>query len=114
MLSLLTGREGRMTESISGWIMGRNLRVFLELLSRYAGYAFDGTDWEAIEAGIQDTDDEAADGWYSYPLVGASAALEVALARAVGGEEVSVRVTGAETPELQLRTDTLLSAFAGA
>jgi hypothetical protein len=39
---------------------------------RYAGYAFDETDWEAIEAGIQDTDDEAPDGWYSYPLVGTS------------------------------------------
>ncbi|WP_033327900.1 hypothetical protein [Streptomyces yerevanensis] len=101
-----------MTEPIAGWIWGRNLRAFLELLSGYAGYAFDETDWEAIEAGVQDTDDEAPDGWYSYPLVGTSATLEVALAQAVGGEEVSVSVTGTETPELQLRTDTLLSAFA--
>ncbi|MEU8604731.1 hypothetical protein [Streptomyces parvulus] len=101
-----------MTEPIVGWIWGRNLRAFLELLSRYAGYTFDETDWVTIEAGIQDTDDEAPDGWYSYPLVGTLATLEVALAHAVGGEEVSIRVAGAETPDLQLRTDTLLSALA--
>ncbi|MFE2970687.1 hypothetical protein ACFXKC_45180 [Streptomyces sp. NPDC059340] len=101
-----------MTEPIAGWIWGRNLRAFLELLSRYAGYALDETDWETIEAGVQDTDDEAPDSWYSYPLVGTNATLKVALARAVGGQEVSVSVTGAETPELRLRTDTLLSAFA--
>ncbi|MFG2951444.1 hypothetical protein [Streptomyces adustus] len=101
-----------MTEPITGWIWGRNLRAFFELLSRYAGYAFDETDWKTVEAGMQDTDDEAPHGWYSYPLVGTSATLEVALAQAVGGEEVSVRVTGAGTPELQFRTDTLLSALA--
>lgn len=101
-----------MTEPIAGWIWGRNLRAFLELLSSYAGYTFDETDWETIEVGVQDTDDEASDGWYSYPLVGTLATLEVALAHAVGGGEVSVRVAGAEAPDLQLRTDTLLSALA--
>ncbi|MFD7132284.1 hypothetical protein [Streptomyces sp. NPDC059894] len=101
-----------MTEPIAGWIWGRNLRAFLELLSGYAGYAFDETDWETIEAGVQDTDDEAPDSWYSYPLVGTDAILEVALAQAVGGQEVSVSVTGTRTHELRLRADTLLSAFA--
>ncbi|MGV9288263.1 hypothetical protein [Streptomyces sp. NPDC003719] len=100
-----------MSEPIAGWIWGRNLRTFLELLSRYAGYSFDETDWESVEAGVQDTDDETPDGWYSYPLVGTLATLEVALAHAVGGEEVSVRVAGAEARDLQLRTDTLLSAL---
>ncbi|MEV5524000.1 hypothetical protein [Streptomyces pseudogriseolus] len=94
-----------MSEQIAGWIMERNLRAFLELLSRYVGYAFDDTDW--------DTDDEKSDGWYSYPLAGTHATLDVSLARSVGSEVMSVSVTGAETPELQLRTDTLLSACAG-
>ncbi|WP_406861340.1 hypothetical protein ABZO31_13140 [Streptomyces sp. HUAS MG47] len=102
-----------MTEPISGWIMGRNLRTFFELLSHYAGYSFDGTDWETVDAGVQHTDDEAPGGWYSYPLVGVNAVLEVAVARAVGGEEVSVTVTGAETTVLALRADTLLAAFSG-
>ncbi|MEV0172770.1 hypothetical protein AB0I00_16835 [Streptomyces sp. NPDC050803] len=101
-----------MSKQIAGWIMDRNLRAFLELLSRYAGYAFDDTDWDTIETGVWNTDDEKSDGWYSYPLAGTSATLEVGLARSVGSEVMSVSVTGAETPELQLRTDTLLSAFA--
>ncbi|MFD9098531.1 hypothetical protein [Streptomyces collinus] len=100
-----------MSDPITGWIWNRNLRAFLELLSLYAGYAFDVLDWETIEAGVQDSDDEVADGWYSYPLVGTSATVEVALAQSVGGEELSVRVTGVEAHELRLRTDTLLSAF---
>lgn len=45
-------------------------------------------------------------------MVGTSVTLSVALAQAVCGEEVSVSVTGAETLELRLRTDTLLSACA--
>lgn len=102
-----------MSKQIAGWIMDRNLRAFLELLSRYVDYAFDDTDWDTIETGVRDTDDEKSDGWYSYPLVGTSATLEVGLARSVGSEVMSVSVTGVETPELQLRTDTLLSAFAG-
>ncbi|MFI6280199.1 hypothetical protein [Streptomyces sp. NPDC050988] len=101
-----------MTESITGWIMGRNLRPFLELLSHYAGCAFDQTDWDTIALGVQDTDDEMLDGWYSYPLAGTIATLEVGLAHSVGSEVMSVRVTGAETPELQIRAETLLSAFA--
>ncbi|MGB9996207.1 hypothetical protein ACPMJQ_16700 [Streptomyces pseudogriseolus] len=102
-----------MSNQIAGWIMDRNLRAFLELLSRYVGYAFDDTDWDTIETGVRDTDDETSDGWYSYPLAGTHATLDVGLARSVGSEVMSVSVTGVETPELQLRTDTLLSAFAG-
>ncbi|EMF26657.1 MULTISPECIES: hypothetical protein [Streptomyces] len=102
-----------MSEQIAGWIMERNLRAFLELLSRYVGYAFDDTDWDTVEDGVRDTDDEKSDGWYSYPLAGTHATLDVSLARSVGSEVMSVSVTGAETPELQLRTDTLLSACAG-
>ncbi|MFG3127257.1 hypothetical protein [Streptomyces tendae] len=102
---------GDTTDPIGGWIWGRNLRAFLELLSLYAGYEFDGTDWRTIEAGVQDTDDDSPDRWYAYPLVGVNATLEVSLARAVSGEEMSVRVAGAEALELRLRTDTLLSAL---
>ncbi|WP_439678320.1 hypothetical protein [Embleya sp. MST-111070] len=101
-----------MGEPVGGWIWGRNLRAFLELLSHYVGYAFDGRDWETVEVGVEDTDDEASDRWYTYPLVGANGTLVVALAHAVGGEETSVRVTGADTPELRLRTDTLLTTLA--
>ncbi|MFD4571095.1 hypothetical protein ACFWNK_07865 [Streptomyces sp. NPDC058417] len=103
-----------MAEPITGWIWDRHLRVFLELLSRYSGYAFGDLDWETVAAAVQDTDDETSGRWYTYPLAGADATVDVALARAVGGAEVSVRVTGADTAELRLRTDTLLTAFAAA
>ncbi|MGA4963525.1 hypothetical protein [Streptomyces pseudogriseolus] len=101
-----------MSKEIAGWIMDRNLRAFLELLSRYVGYAFDDTDWATVEDGVRDTDDEEPDGWYSYPLAGTHVTLDISLARSVGSEVLSVSVTGVETPELRLRTDTLLSAFA--
>ncbi|MGW6572746.1 hypothetical protein ACWGAN_11310 [Streptomyces sp. NPDC054945] len=55
---------------------------------------------------------ERADGWYSYPLVGEDLEVEVRLARSVGGDEVSVRIHGIATAELELRADTLLTAFA--
>ncbi|MGW1066212.1 hypothetical protein ACWD4F_17050 [Streptomyces aureus] len=100
-----------MTE-VGGWIWGRNLRSFLELLSRYVGYDFDTTDWDTVALAVEDTDDEQADRWYSYPLVGSVHEIEIRLARSVGGDEVSVTVSGVVTAELELRADTLLSAFA--
>ncbi|MFE5211197.1 hypothetical protein [Streptomyces sp. NPDC056600] len=101
-----------MAEPLRGWIWAQNALPFLQLLSHYAGYAFDGTDWETVEAGIGDTDDDRADGWYTYPLVGTRAELEVALALATGSDVLAVTVTGLDDPELRLRADTLISAFA--
>ncbi|MFC8825888.1 hypothetical protein ACFT9I_11085 [Streptomyces sp. NPDC057137] len=103
-----------MTE-VGGWIWERNLRSFLELLSHYVGYGFDATDWETVALAIEATeatDDERTDGWYSYPLVGKHRQVEIRLARAVGGDEVRLAVKGALTPELEVRADTLLAAFA--
>ena len=61
---------------------------------------------------VEGTDDKQADGCYSYPLVSEKQEVEVRLARSLGGDEVSVIVNGPLTPELGLRPDTLLSAFA--
>jgi hypothetical protein len=58
------------------------------------------------------SDDEYPDCWYGYPLDGSDHHLEVHLAPAVGGDEVSVRVAGTSNPELLLRVDTLIAAFA--
>ncbi|MFF0291981.1 hypothetical protein ACFYST_04685 [Kitasatospora sp. NPDC004614] len=99
-----------MTEPIAGWILAHNLRAFLELVSHYAGYAFDATDWETVELGVRDTDDEDPDAWYSYPLVGSAATLDAELAHSVGTEVLMVTVSGAGDRELRLRIDTLLTA----
>ncbi|GEB57198.1 hypothetical protein [Streptomyces gardneri] len=97
---------------VGGWIWERNLRSFLELLSFYVGYGFDATDWETVALAVEATDDERPDGWYSYPLAGEHRQVEVRLARAVGGDELLVAVKGTLTPELEVRADTLLAAFA--
>lgn len=97
---------------VGGWIWERDLRSFLELLSQYAGYAFDAADRETVALAVEGTDDERADGWYAYPLAGEHREVEVRLARAVGGDEVMPAVRGALTPELEVRADTLLAAFA--
>lgn len=98
--------------AVEGWIWHENVQPFLALLARYAGYDFDDTDWQVVELGLEATDDEHRDRWYSYPLVGSDHRVEVHLANAVEGDEVSVRVVGASDPELRLRADTLMAAFA--
>ncbi|MEV7416199.1 hypothetical protein [Streptomyces sp. NPDC089919] len=97
---------------VGGWIWERNLRPFLELLSSYLGYGFDGTDWETVASAVASTDDERPDGWYSYPLAGEQAQVVISLARAAAGDELMATVSGDLPPELQVRTDTLLAAFA--
>ncbi|MEU9804121.1 hypothetical protein [Streptomyces sp. NPDC051000] len=97
---------------VGGWILERNLRPFLELLSHYVGYDFEAADWETVARAIVKTDEDQAGGWYLCPLIGDTHGVEVRLARSVGGEEVSVSVNGPMTTELEVRADTLLSAFA--
>ncbi|MEU5485728.1 hypothetical protein [Streptomyces mirabilis] len=104
--------ESDREHAVEGWIWNENVQPFLALLARYAGYDFDGIDWQAVELGLEATDDAHLDRWYSYPLVGSDHHLEVHLAKAVGGDEVSVRVAGTSNPELLLRADTLISTFA--
>ncbi|MFJ9871055.1 hypothetical protein [Streptomyces sp. NPDC101165] len=106
----MTENNGERT--VQGWIWNENVQPFLALLSHYAGYDFDGSDWQAVELGLAYTDDEDPDRWYGYPLVGSDHHIEVRLARAVGGDEVFVRVTRTPGPELLLRADTLIAAFA--
>ncbi|GII57912.1 hypothetical protein Pth03_63010 [Planotetraspora thailandica] len=78
----------------TGWIWEENTRVLCEVLAQLVGYAVDDLDWMAIDTALPDTDDENDERWYSYPLVGAKATLELRLAQAVGGFELSFEVFG--------------------
>ncbi len=98
---------------VAGWVWDRNIRPFLDLLSRYVGYSFDDTDWQAVALGLEATDDDRQEHWYSYPLEGHHQ-LTVLLANAVGSSVVSVRVEGLDDHDLALRTETLLDAYAEA
>lgn len=78
----------------AGWIWDANAWVFCEILASLVGYEFDDLDWQAVGTALPNTDDERAELWYSYPLIGTKGTLEVTLAQAVGGSEVSVEVRG--------------------
>lgn len=54
-----------------GWVFTENLRPLCEVVSDLIGYAFDDSDWQAIDHGLSTTDDDrpTAD-WFVYPLVG--------------------------------------------
>ena len=93
--------------SIEGWVFEDNVVRFLEHVSRYVGYDYGELDEVALTGALEHTDDESADGWFSYPLDG-TPPLTVSLARAIGGSAVSIRVQGEIDPVLAARFETLL------
>lgn len=88
-----------------GWIKEENARVFCEILASLIGYDFDDLDWQAVESALPYTDDEQSARRYDYPLVGATARLDLRLARAVGGTEISVEVYGAADDVLRAQVE---------
>jgi hypothetical protein len=96
---------------VDGWVWPENVQPMLRLLSGYIGYAFDDSDWQAVEAALPETDADDHDAWYAYPLLG-SPPLTVALAQNVGAEPVAVRVSGARDAVLSARISTVLDALA--
>lgn len=93
----------------SGWVWSGNVRPLIEMVSDTIGYAFDDSDWLAISDALPDTDDEEDDGWYVYPLMGGPP-VELRLAQAVGGGEVSVQLIGSTNEELRGKVELLLSS----
>ena len=73
----------------------------------YIGYAYDDLDEAALTGALEGTDDEAADGWFDYPLTGTPPLL-VLLAQPPGSAVVSVRVEGTMDLVLATRIETLL------
>src|SRR5262249_13748167 len=73
------------------WVWHSNLRRFLELVSFYAGYRFDESDWLAIEAGLNALASENQA--FDYPIAGRQE-LGVSLSTdPSSGDEISVKVT---------------------
>lgn len=84
-----------------------NVRALLGDLSRFVGYAFDDSDWRAIETALPDTDADDPDSFYEYPLVGRPQ-LTVRLARASGAYPVTVIVSGRMNRVLRARIETAI------
>ncbi|MEU5024433.1 hypothetical protein [Streptomyces milbemycinicus] len=82
-------------------------------LPRYVGTGdYEPTDWNTVALSLEGTHDSDPEiGWYTHQLTGAWQSVEVRLANAVGSDELSVVINGAESAELRLRIDTLISAF---
>ncbi|MGW4896949.1 hypothetical protein ACWEQL_32530 [Kitasatospora sp. NPDC004240] len=111
--SLRGGDSGgqRGPEEIGDWIYRDNLQMFVGLLSLYIGYDGLGeTDWEAITLGLESTDEDP-DRWYTYALVGPSTVLDLTIAQATGGNEISIRLPRPTDPVLAARIETLLDAL---
>lgn len=99
------------SHEVAGWVLPGNVRTLMTWLAHYVGYAYDDSDWQALEMALSATDAETAEGWYDYPLAG-SPVLTVSLAQTPGDSPVSVRVTGRIDAVLAARVDTLLSVLA--
>jgi hypothetical protein len=93
--------------TVAGWIFEQNVVRFLEHLSQYIGYQYDAADEDALVEALDGTDDESDTAWFHYPLQGAPPVV-VALAQAVGGSVVSVRIDGAIDTVLEARINTML------
>ena len=96
-----------------GWLWRANLRPFMEMCSSVVEYSFDNSDWDAVQLILSSTDDELPRAaWGTYPLVGAHDRLDIAFARAVGGDEVRIVVTGAADAERQATVAAFLQVCA--
>ncbi|MFI7070824.1 hypothetical protein [Micromonospora sediminicola] len=105
--SLPPARSGRDDVAlVEGWVAEEHVVRLLRQLSAYIGYLCDDLDEAALVGALDDTDDEAADGWFEYPLVG-TPPLVVRLARAPGAAVVGVRVDGTMDLVLATRIETL-------
>ncbi|MEU8283953.1 hypothetical protein AB0C01_06395 [Micromonospora sp. NPDC048905] len=92
---------------VEGWVTEENVVRLLRQISVYVGYAYDDLDEAALVGALDDTDDDAADGWFEYPLAG-TPMLVVRLALSPGSTVVSVRVEGAMDLVLATRIETAL------
>ena len=94
-------------QAVSGWITEDNVVQLMKRISGYIAYAYDDLDEVALTGALDDTNDESADAWFRYPLIGMPP-LTVYLARSLGSAVVSVRVEGNMGLILNTRIETLL------
>ena len=105
-------------DDLRGRVRADAVRPFLEQLAHYlprGRHTVEDLDEDAIAAALEATDDRNGRdpaAWCAYSFAGIVDTVHVRLARATDGDEVSVVVTGADSPDLRLRVDTLLNVFA--
>jgi hypothetical protein len=76
---------------VENWIFEKNLKPFVEIVSRYASYQFDADDWIGISSGIAETDQER-DRWFDYDFT-AGRPVRLRFARDPGSSVLFIRAS---------------------
>jgi hypothetical protein len=92
---------------VGGWVPEDHVVPLLREISAYIGYTYDDLDEAALTGALDDTNDEAVDGWFEYPLAG-TPILVIRLAQSPGSAVISIRVEGTMDGVLAARIETLL------
>ncbi|GIJ24206.1 hypothetical protein [Micromonospora lutea] len=92
---------------VEGWVAEEHVVQVLRRISTYIGYAYDDLDETALIGALDDTSDDAVDGWFEYPLAG-TPPLVIRLAQPPGSAVVSVHIEGTMDLVLATRIETLL------
>jgi len=97
-------------QTVQGRVAEEHIVPLLKQLSGYICYTYDDLDEVALTGALDDTNDESADAWFRYPLMGIPP-LTLHLARSPGTALVSVRVRveGTMKQILATRIATLLN-----
>lgn len=93
-----------------GWIFDTNLRALCESVAEFADYAFDDSDWQAIETALPTTDVERS-AWYDYPFLG-RVPLTLFVAADPGSCVVFVRFAGEPDSRTVAQIEAALHIFA--
>ncbi|WP_410789929.1 hypothetical protein [Kribbella sp. C-35] len=99
-------------ESVLGdhWIIDTNLRPLCESVAEFVGYAFDDSDWQAIDTALPTTDVEQS-AWYDYPLLG-QVSVTLLVAADPGSSVVFVRFVGVSDDRTKAQIEAALHIFA--
>lgn len=92
------------------WIIDTNLRPLCESVAEFVGYAFDDSDWQAIDTALPTTDVEQSS-WYDYPLLG-QVSVTLLVAADPGSSVVFVRLVGVSDDRTKAQIEAALHIFA--
>ncbi|WP_204014962.1 hypothetical protein [Virgisporangium aurantiacum] len=101
-----SGGPADITE-IEGQVADNHVVRLCQQVSAFINYRYDELDEVALVGALDDTDDQASDAWFEYPLQGAPP-LTIRLAQSSDGTRVSVRIEGSMDLVLATRIESLL------
>ncbi len=95
-----------MNVDLGDWVFEENLKPWLEIVSKVVGCDFDDLDWDAVAAGITDSDAERSC-WYEHPL--GEGPSHVKLARELGSAVVALKMVVPEATADRVKLAVLIA-----